>query len=126
MPGGPARRVLIVDDNVDSAESLAQLLRLQGHEVHTAYDGIAAVATASRHDPDVIILDIGLPGVDGYETTRRLREQNGGRRPVIVALTGYGAEADRERAERAGFDHHMTKPPDLARLRAIIGDLRSN
>jgi two-component system CheB/CheR fusion protein len=126
VPGGPARRVLIVDDSVDSAESLAQLLRLQGHEVHTAYDGVAAVATASRHDPDVIILDIGLPGVDGYETTRRLREQNGGRRPVIVALTGYGAEADRERAERAGFDHHMTKPPDLARLRAIIADLRSN
>jgi CheY-like chemotaxis protein len=121
-PVSSPRRVLVVDDSVDSAESLAQLVRLQGHEVRTAFDGLAAVDIASTFGPEVVILDVGLPGVDGYETARRIRQRAGARRPLLVALTGYGTQADRERAEQAGFDHHMTKPPDLARLRALLAD----
>jgi two-component system, chemotaxis family, CheB/CheR fusion protein len=109
----PPRRVLVVDDNVDTAESLALLLRLKGHEVETAHDGPAALERASSFHPEVVLLDIGLPGLDGYQVASRLRQQSRTAKALLVALTGYGQEEDQHLAREAGFDHHLTKPVDL-------------
>ena len=103
------RRIVVIDDNTDAAESLAMLLRLKGHEVHVAYDGPGGVALALKTRPDCVLVDIGLPGIDGYEVAKRLRAQEGGRM-LLVALTGYGQEEDRIRSGQAGFDHHLVKP----------------
>ncbi|RPH56941.1 response regulator [bacterium] len=112
-PGAAApRRVLVVDDNVDMVESLALLLRLRGHEVEVAYDGPGALKTASSFHPEVVLLDIGLPGLDGYQVASRLRQRRRAARVLLVALTGYGQEEDQLRALEAGFDHHLTKPID--------------
>jgi CheY-like chemotaxis protein len=107
-------RVLVVDDDPDSAETLAELVRLWKYEVRISFDGRSALAEARKFQPDVILLDIGLPGQDGYETARRIREQ-GLVRGMLIALTGYGQDEDRRRALDAGFDRHLTKPvsPDL-------------
>jgi CheY-like chemotaxis protein/two-component sensor histidine kinase len=104
-----SRRVVLIDDNVDAAESLAMLLRLKGHEVHVAYDGPSGVSLALKTQPDCVLVDIGLPGIDGYEVAKRLRshDENG---MLLVALTGYGQTEDRRRSEQAGFDHHLVKP----------------
>jgi two-component system, chemotaxis family, CheB/CheR fusion protein len=119
-------RILIVDDNRDSADMLATLLKFSGHETHTAHDGMAAVEAAIKLDPDVILLDIGLPQLNGYEAARRIREQNSGRgRPVLVALTGWGQDEDRRRSEEAGFDAHVVKPVDHARLHKLLAELGS-
>jgi two-component system CheB/CheR fusion protein len=107
-----SRRVLVVDDNVDSAESLAMLLRLKGHEVQVAYDGPAALVTARTFHPEAVLLDIGLPGLDGYQVATRLRKQRRTAGSLLVALTGYGQEEDQQRSLHAGFDHHLTKPVD--------------
>jgi CheY-like chemotaxis protein len=115
---------LIVDDNHDSADMLATLLQFAGHETFTAHDGLAAVETAGRLDPDVILLDIGLPVLNGYEAARRIREQQGQkRRPLLVALTGWGQEDDRRRSEEAGFDAHLVKPVDDAVLGRLLAEL---
>jgi CheY-like chemotaxis protein len=118
-------RILIVDDNHDSADMLATLLKFSGHETYTTHDGLAAVQAATRLDPDVILLDIGLPVLNGYEAARRIREQQSQkRRPLLVALTGWGQDEDRLRSEEAGFDAHMVKPVDdvvLGRLLAELG-----
>jgi two-component system CheB/CheR fusion protein len=106
------RRVLVVDDNVDTAESLAMLLRLKGHDVQVAYDGLLALETARSFHPEVILLDIGLPGLDGYQVAARLRRRRRTAGSLLVALTGYGQEEDQHRARHAGFDHHLTKPVD--------------
>jgi two-component system CheB/CheR fusion protein len=106
------RRVLVVDDNVDTAESLAMLLRLKGHEVQVAYDGLLALDTARSFHPEVVLLDIGLPGLDGYQVAARLRRRRRTAGSLLVALTGYGQEEDQRRAHHAGFDHHPTKPVD--------------
>jgi CheY-like chemotaxis protein len=103
------RRIVLIDDNVDAAESLAMLLRLKGHEVHIAYDGPAGVALAQKTGPDCVLVDIGLPGIDGYEVAKRLRAQEGGR-ALLIALTGYGQSEDRLKSGQAGFDHHLVKP----------------
>jgi len=117
--GGP-RRVLIVDDNVDAAESLADALRDAGHEVRVETDGPSALASAEAFSPDAALVDIGLPGMDGYEVARRLRAAMP-RAPLrLIALTGYGQEGDRRRAEAAGFDVHLCKPADLDRIEAAI------
>ena len=103
---------------------LAMLLQFSGHETHTAHDGLAAVKAAAKLQPDVIFLDIGLPLLNGYEAARRIREQQQERRPVLVALTGWGQDEDRRRSEEAGFDAHMVKPMEegiLDRLLARIG-----
>lgn len=113
------RRVLIVDDNRDMAESAAAILAASGHEVRTAYDGPAALSRASDFLPDVVLLDIGLPGISGYEVARQLRA-SGGRHAVLVAVTGYGQEADRRQSRDAGFDHHLVKPLEPAALEKII------
>ena len=103
------RRIVLIDDNVDAAESLAMLLRLKGHEVHIAYDGPAGVALARKTEPDCVLVDIGLPGIDGYEVAKRLRAQESGR-ALLIALTGYGQSDDRVKSGQAGFDHHLVKP----------------
>ncbi len=122
-PAIAARRVLVVDDNVDSAESLAMLLRLGGHEIETAYDGVQAVESAERFRPDLVLLDIGLPRMDGYDAAVRIREQASGRDVVLVAVTGWGQEEDRRRSREAGFDAHLTKPVDLAALSRLLAAL---
>jgi CheY-like chemotaxis protein len=106
---GPSRRVLVVDDNQDVANSFAVVLSSLGHEVQTVYDGQAALEAVNRFAPEVVFLDIGLPGMDGYTVARRLRKthQNS---LMLVALTGYGQEKDIQRAKAAGFDHHILKP----------------
>jgi two-component system CheB/CheR fusion protein len=118
--GAPRRRVLVVDDNVDGADSLALVLRQSGHEVVTAYDGRAALDQAERHPFDVVLLDIGLPhGLDGYEVARRLRSTVASPTPMLIAVTGFGQPEDRRRSHAAGFDRHLVKPVDpheLARL----------
>jgi CheY-like chemotaxis protein len=121
---GPACRILVVDDNVDAAESLALLLSLEGREVRVAYDGPAALSAASDFRPEMVFLDLGMPGMDGYEVARRLREQPELRGAVLVALTGWGEAEDRERSQQAGFDHHLVKPAQLAKLQHLLGTLR--
>jgi signal transduction histidine kinase/ActR/RegA family two-component response regulator len=118
-----ARRVLVADDNRDSAETLALLLGSMGHKVHTAFDGQEAVTSAAALHPDVIILDIGMPRLNGYDAARLIRQQPGGHRTVLIAMTGWGQQEDKVRAEQAGFDVHMTKPVDAATLQTILSTL---
>jgi signal transduction histidine kinase len=113
-------RILVVDDNEDGAETLATLLGLFGHEVRIAHDGAAALAVADEYRPDVILLDIGLPGMDGYEVARRLRDRDEFRATRLIALTGWGQDADRERSRSAGFDLHLVKPVDPGKLRELL------
>ena len=123
-PTGPARRILVVDDNVDAAESLSTLLSLDGHEVRTVHGGPAALEQVRAFCPQVVLLDIGMPGMDGYETARAVRDLQQGRAVVLVALTGWGQEEDRRRTERAGFDHHFVKPVDYAVVQRLLATLR--
>jgi two-component system CheB/CheR fusion protein len=116
-------RVLIVDDNKDAAEMLVTLLQLSGHDVHAVHDGEAAVAAAASVEPDVILLDIGLPKLNGYEAAKRIRAQQGHRKMVIVALTGWGQDADRRRSADSGFDAHWVKPVDDQKLDRFLADL---
>ncbi|MEP6802029.1 MAG: PAS domain S-box protein [Acidobacteriota bacterium] len=113
-------RILVVDDSVDSAEGLARLLEMTGHAVRTAYDGPAALEAALTFRPAVVVLDIGLPGMDGYEVARRLREQPEFKETLLVALTGYGHEEDRRRTAEAGFRHHLVKPVRAEALLALL------
>jgi len=122
-PGGTAavaRRVLVVDDNADAASTLGQLLKSLGHETRVVHDGPAALVAAAEFRPDVVLLDIGMPGMDGYEVARRLNALKGERKFRIVAVTGWGQEADRERAKEAGFDQHVVKPVDVGLLSRIV------
>jgi two-component system CheB/CheR fusion protein len=109
-----------VDDNVDAANTMAMLLRLSGHEVRTAHDGPSAIHAAQSYRPDIVLLDIGLPGMDGFEVARRLRALPDLKRLVLVALTGYGQEEDRRRSSAAGFDHHLVKPVDPSTLTELL------
>ena len=114
------RRILIVDDNEDGAESLALLLQVAGHETHMAHDGLAAIEAAERLRPDAVLLDIGLPHMNGYEVCNRIREAPWGKNVVLVALTGWGQEEDRTRSREAGFDAHMVKPVDFDALLNLV------
>ncbi|MBC7563881.1 MAG: response regulator [Gemmatimonadaceae bacterium] len=113
-------RILIVDDNVDAAESLGMVLQAAGHDVRLAHDGESALTAALANPPQVVLLDIGLPRLDGYEVAKRLRQQAGLSNVVIVAVTGYGQASDRERSRSAGFDHHLLKPVDLKAVQSIL------
>ena len=113
-------RVLVVDDNVDSTESLAMLLRAAGHEVRTTHDGPVTLEAALAYRPDVVLLDIGLPGLDGFEVAKRIRQQPMLQDLVLVAMTGYGQETDRRRSQEAGFDHHLVKPADFDEVLKIL------
>jgi signal transduction histidine kinase len=117
---GLRRRVLIVDDNTDAAHSLALLMEMGGHETRICYDGQSALTEAQKFLPDVVLLDIGLPGLDGLEVARRLRAMNLSPRPTLVALTGYGQHDDLRRSREAGFDHHLVKPADPQTLIALL------
>jgi PAS domain S-box-containing protein len=114
------RRILVVDDNSDSADSLSLLLRMSGHETREAYDGEHALAVAAEFQPDVVLLDIGLPRMNGHDVCRRLRERESGNRIKIIALTGWGQESDRNKSKDAGFDHHLVKPVDLDELAVLL------
>jgi CheY-like chemotaxis protein len=118
----PSRRILLVDDHHDSADSLATLLRLLGHDVRVAYDGPAAISTATAWLPDAILLDIGLPGMDGYATAAGLRAIPGVEDTLLLALTGFGREQDRQRTHEAGFDGHLVKPVDLTALNTLLAE----
>lgn len=121
-PAEPAvkRRVLVADDNADSAESLAMMLELMGNEVRIAHDGLEAVEAAAQFRPEVIVLDIGMPGLNGYDACRHIREQPWGREPMIVALTGWGQVEDKRRSKEAGFDRHLVKPIEPAALGQLL------
>jgi CheY-like chemotaxis protein len=114
------RRVLVADDNCDAGETLAMLLRLDGHEVHVANDGLEAVEMFGRVQPEVVILDIGMPGLSGHEVARRIRELPSERPVVLIAVTGWGQKADKDRAAASGFDHHFTKPVEPTVLSALL------
>jgi signal transduction histidine kinase len=120
-----ARRILIADDNNDALESLATLLQLSGHEVFTATNGGTALQSVERHLPEVVLLDIGMPMLDGYEVARRIRAQPWGQRITLVALTGWGQDSDRRRSREAGFDSHLVKPLDLETLTDLLARLPS-
>jgi PAS domain S-box-containing protein len=124
LPASPSKcRILVVDDNVDSATSLAMILRRMGHDTQTAFDGLEAVQAAAAFQPQVVLLDIGLPKMNGYEAARRIRQQRWEQKLAIIALTGWGQEKDKQMALDAGFDHHLTKPVEpvaLERLLALI------
>jgi two-component system CheB/CheR fusion protein len=116
-------RILVVDYNPDSADSLAMLLRLVGHDVRTAHDGRQALVVAATYRPDLVLLDIGLPGMDGFTVARHLRSQPELARAVLVALTGYGSDEDRRQAQAAGFNHHMVKPVNFEALNELLSAL---
>ncbi len=116
----PSRRILVVDDNVDAAESLALILRMAGHEVRTAYRGPTALEAARTFQPEVVLLDIGMPGMDGYDLARRLRQERGLQKVLLVALTGYGQEEDRRLSWSASIDFHLVKPVEHEALQSLL------
>jgi len=119
-----ARRILVVDDNRDSATSLAMLLQLTGHETHVAFDGMEAVAAAATFQPDLVLLDIGLPKLNGYGACREIRQQPWGKGMVVIALTGRGQDDDRRKSKEAGFDGHLVKPVEYAAIIRLLSELR--
>jgi two-component system CheB/CheR fusion protein len=114
------RRVLLVEDNFDAAELLAECLQSFGHEVTVVHDGVAALEAAAREPPEVVLLDLGLPGMDGYEVARRLRQSSEG--VVLIAISGYGQDDDRRRSSAAGFSHHLTKPVEPEALDHLLSE----
>ena len=119
LAGLPKRRILVVDDNVDAADALAELLRDFGHDVRAVHDGPSAIEQAAIHRPDIVLLDIGMPGFDGYEVARRMRGELG-LTSTLVALTGYGEARHRRLSREAGFDQHVTKPVDIRKLEKVL------
>lgn len=117
------RRVLIVDDNQDAATTLALLLKLTGNDVHTRYNGQTGVEAAERLRPQVVILDIGMPGMNGYQACRWIREQPWGKTITLIALSGYGQSTDERQSLEAGFDAHLVKPVDMAVLSELLASV---
>jgi two-component system CheB/CheR fusion protein len=113
----------VVEDELGVAEMLVMLLELWGHTVQAVHDGPAALAAALAFCPEVVLCDLGLPGMNGYELARQLRQQEGSNKSELIAITGYGQEEDQRRAQEAGFDHHMTKPVDPAVLAKLLSSL---
>ena len=122
LPRSPPRRVLVVDDNADAGQNLGLLLRMLGHEVHVAENGMAGLSLADSLRPDVILLDIGMPDISGYEVAKQLRSRQWGKGVLLVALTGWGQESDRLRAVESGFDHHLTKPVESTTLEKLFAE----
>lgn len=121
----PKLRVLVADDNRDGADGFAMLMELLGHEVRTAYSGKQALALAEEFRPQLAMLDIGMPEMNGYDLARNIRQQPWGRDMVLVAITGWGQDEDRLQAEAAGFDHHRAKPVELDALDPIVAQARA-
>jgi CheY-like chemotaxis protein len=120
---GRGLRILVVDDNVDAANTLAELLRIKGHEVRVAYEGLSAVEGATSFRPQVAILDLGLPGLNGYEVAQRLEEELLDDAPLLIAVSGYGREEDLRRSSESGFDHHFVKPVEVATLLRVLAEV---
>jgi CheY-like chemotaxis protein len=118
------RRILVVDDNQDSADSSALVLELMGHQTAAAYSGEHGLQVAAEFQPEVMLLDIGLPGISGYEVARRVRDSAWGREVILIAVTGWGQDDDRRKSTEAGFDHHLVKPIDTVELVALLDKLR--
>lgn len=121
LAAGDRHSVLIVDDNVDSAATMSMFLEMQGFATRLAYDGLEAVSAANAFHPDAIVMDIGMPGMSGHEAARAIRREPWAARAVLVALSGWCQDADRQRSLDAGFDHHLVKPVDHAHLMRILG-----
>lgn len=121
----PRLRILVVDDNHDSALSLAMMLSIMGHETRTAHDGESAVSTAEQFLPDVVLLDIGLPKLNGYEVAQRIRSAEWGGAMFLIAVTGWGQDEDRQRSSEVGLDLHMVKPVEPAALEKLLASLRN-
>lgn len=119
-PGVTSRRILVVDDSIDGAEAMALLLKYDGHDTRTAHNGHDAVAAARAFLPEVVFLDIGLPGKDGYEVARELRADPSLHDAVLVALTGWGTDEDRRKSKEAGFDHHFVKPVEVETVESML------
>jgi CheY-like chemotaxis protein len=124
LPLATPLKVLVVDDNVDTVLGFSMLLKASGHDVRTAHDGLSAVETAIAYRPDVVLLDIGLPGLNGYEVARRLRQHPNLKNTVLIALTGYGQDTDRQASKQAGFDHHLVKPARFDQLNKILATVQ--
>ena len=122
-PTGPSLRVLVVDDNEDTAKTLAMLLEMAGHDLRTAYTGPNALIVTLDYRPNVVLLDIGLPGLNGYEVAKRIRQQPVLHNILLVAMTGYGQETDRQLSKESGFDHHLVKPVDFGKLQEILATI---
>ncbi len=120
----PPLRILVADDNQDSAESLAMLLTMMGHDVRTELDGAQAVETARAFQPQVVLLDLGMPRLNGYEAARRIRALPGGDEVVLIAQTGWSQPEDRRRSQEAGFDHHVVKPIPSGSLEKLLAPRR--
>jgi CheY-like chemotaxis protein len=116
----PPKRILVVDDNRDAAECLSMLLEISGHATQMAHTGPEAIATAMEFHPDVVFLDIGLPGMDGYEVAQRLRDDPALSASTLIAVTGWGSDEDRRRAAEAGFDFHLTKPLESSAVQTLL------
>jgi len=123
---GQKHRILVVDDLKDTANSMAMMLQVMGFETCTAYDGVEAVQSAAEYRPGVVLLDIGLPKMNGYDAARRIRGEPWGAKMTLVALTGWGQEEDKQRALEAGFDHHLTKPVNAPALKDLLERLVTN
>src|SRR5205823_1726991 len=119
-------RILVVDDNRDGADSLARMLRLMGHEIYTAYDGHQAVEMADSQRPEIVLLDIGMPKLNGHDAARLIRQQPWGKNMLLIALTGWGREEDRRQTEEAGFNHHLVKPVDARTLLEVLAGLHAD
>jgi CheY-like chemotaxis protein len=124
-PGERPARILVVDDNVDLARGLARLLEIRGHDVQVAHDGLTGLDKAMKSKPEVVLLDIGLPGLDGYQVAAHLRQDETIKDATLIAISGYGQEEDVRLAKEAGFDHHLVKPIASADLFKLIEDWES-
>jgi len=124
QPAEPSarRRILVVDDNEDAASTLAMLLQLTGNEVHTACDGLEAVKAVAELHPDIVLMDIGMPKLNGYDAARRIRGHVSGKDTFLIAVSGWGQEEDKLRCANAGFNAHMTKPVDVSALTKLLSD----
>jgi len=118
-------RILVVDDNRDAADTLAMLLRIDGNDIRTAYDGLEAVNVAEMFHPEMVLLDIGLPKMNGYDVARRIRQQPWGHDVTLIALTGWGKDEDRRLSQEAGFNFHLVKPVDLAALEDLLNSVQT-
>jgi CheY-like chemotaxis protein len=125
LPVVPSRRILVADDNDDAAESLTLRLQLAGHDVRTARNGAEALAIAGEFKPEIVLLDLGMPKMDGYDTAREIRKRPWGKRATLIALTGWGQQKDRQRTSEAGFDRHLVKPVDEVELFEALAFERS-
>jgi CheY-like chemotaxis protein len=125
MGRASTRRILVVDDNQDAALSLAMMLNIMGNETQIAHDGVEALDVAAAFQPDVVLLDIGLPRLNGYDVCRRLRAQPYGKNMLVVAVTGWGQEEDRRQSHEAGFDKHLVKPVDPEQLIAFLAEMQA-